>query len=480
MKKLLNVLLVALLLLVGMTPVFALSGSGKITISNAEAGKTYKIYEILSLESYNAEKNAYAYKATDKWNDFVTSETGKKYFKTDDQGYVTWVGNVDAASLAKDAISYAKANNIAEEQSKTTQSTGSLEFTVTDLGYYLVDSTLGALCNLTTTKPNAEIKEKNTPPTIKKEVKEDSTSLYGEENTAQIGDVIDFKTTIYAKKGAENYILTDEMTAGLTLDSTSIVVVSGTKNLTVDTDYKLTTTTNGFKIEFTKTYLDSITANTEIVVTYQAKLNANAVVGNVTDTNYGKGNDNRTILDYGDNHKTEYDQTRTYTFSFDLVKTDEKNIQLENAEFDLLDKNKKKISVVKVTGKSNTYRVALTGEEGVSIVAGHVTIEGLDVDTYFLKETKQPDGYNKLANLVTVNMSNANKPAKTEDIKNEDEVIINIKYIEGGVQVINHNGTELPSTGGFGTFMFVFIGTLTVLACGILLVTKFRMKKLSA
>ena len=42
MKKLLNVLLVAILLLVGMTPVFA--ASGKITIANAEAGKTYKIY----------------------------------------------------------------------------------------------------------------------------------------------------------------------------------------------------------------------------------------------------------------------------------------------------------------------------------------------------------------------------------------------------------------------------------------------------
>ena len=27
---------------------------------------------------------------------------------------------------------------------------------------------------------------------------------------------------------------------------------------------------------------------------------------------YGKGNDNKTILEYGDNHKTEYDETRTY------------------------------------------------------------------------------------------------------------------------------------------------------------------------
>ena len=99
MKKLLNVLLVAILLLVGMTPVFA--ASGKITIANAEAGKTYKIYEILHLESYNEEKNAFAYKATTKWKSFVESETGKKYFNTNEQGYVTWVTNADVATFAK-------------------------------------------------------------------------------------------------------------------------------------------------------------------------------------------------------------------------------------------------------------------------------------------------------------------------------------------------------------------------------------------
>ena len=52
MKKLLNLVLVVALLLVGIVPVFA-AGNGKITIANAENGKTYKIYEILKLESYN-------------------------------------------------------------------------------------------------------------------------------------------------------------------------------------------------------------------------------------------------------------------------------------------------------------------------------------------------------------------------------------------------------------------------------------------
>ena len=43
MKKLLNLVLVVCLLLIGMMPVFA-ENNGKITITNAENGKTYKIY----------------------------------------------------------------------------------------------------------------------------------------------------------------------------------------------------------------------------------------------------------------------------------------------------------------------------------------------------------------------------------------------------------------------------------------------------
>ena len=482
MKKLLNLVLVVALLLVGIVPVFA-AGNGKITITNAENGKTYKIYEILYLESYNTEKGAYAYKATTTWKPFVESETGKKYFVTDAQGYVTWVKDAKEKELAVDAINYAKANanTITADASQTATADGALVFENLELGYYLVDSTMGALCGLTTTNPSAEIKEKNYPPTIEKEVKEDSTGNYGESNTAQIGDVIEFRTTIHAKKGAENYRLIDDMTAGLTLDPTSIVVTVGDTALTVGEDYNLITSPNGFTITFTKSYLDTITEDTTIVVTYKATLNDKAVVGNV-EGEYGKGNDNKTILEYGDSHRTEYDETRTYTFSFDLVKTDSNKIQLEGAEFILLDEDKNQIPVVKVADKDNTYRVALGNETGVNIVAGHVTIEGLDVDTYYLKEVKQPDGYNKLADDVKVIMTANNNPAttKSEEVVKEGVTTITITYVNGGVQVVNTTGAELPSTGGFGTFMFILMGTLTVLACGILLTAKLRMSKISA
>ncbi len=470
MKNLLKSLLVVLLLLITV-PVFA-SNNGKITITNAEEGKTYKIYEILKLESYNIEKNAFSYKSTDTWKPFVESETGKKYFVTDEHGYVTWKESADVQKLAVDAIKYAKDNNIKATATKTASKTGSLEFTGLELGYYLVDSTMGALCGLTTTKPEANIIEKNTPPTIEKQVKEDSTGNYGKNNTAQIGDVIEFKTTIYAKKGAQNYKLIDNMTAGLTLDQTSIIVTVGNTTLTPENHYDLITSPNEFTITFKNSYLDTITEDTTIVVTYKALLNENAVIGNAQGE-YGNGNDNKVILEYGVNHRTNYEETRTFTYSFDIVKTDKENIQLEGAEFILLDENKNKIPVVKVNGE-NTYRVALEGETGVNIVVGHATIIGLDTGNYYLEEVKQPDGYNILADLVLVKIEGNNKPAIT------NQTDTTITYVSGGVQVINYTGTELPSTGGFGTFMFILMGSLTVIACGILLTAKLRMSKISA
>ena len=45
----------------------------------------------------------------------------------------------------------------------------------------------------------------------------------------------------------------------------------------------------------------------------------------------------------------------------------------------------------------------------------------------------------------------------------------------GGVQITNKSGTELPSTGGTGTTIFYVLGSILVVAAGVLLVTKKRM-----
>lgn len=66
---------------------------GKITIDNAIVGQTYKIYQILELESFSGKPSTgtntgnYAYKVATGWDDFIITGEGKNYLEIKD-GYV--------------------------------------------------------------------------------------------------------------------------------------------------------------------------------------------------------------------------------------------------------------------------------------------------------------------------------------------------------------------------------------------------------
>lgn len=478
-KKILSLVLTLLLVLSLAVPALATSeGSltgGSITIKNAVSGQTYKAYQILYIESYNATTGAYAYKANSVWETWLKTQT--TYVSFDAQGYVTWVEGADAAAFAK--LAQVEAAKMSADASATCAAESTVvTFSDLKLGYYLVDTTLGTLCSLDTTNPNVEMTEKNAIPTVDKQVKEDSTSQFGEENTAQIGDTVEFKTTIHAKKGAQNYVLHDEMSSGLTLNADSIQVKVGDNTLISGTDYTLTLnvehkneelveSTCTFEIAFAQTWLDSITADTDIVVSYSAVLNGNAAVSL-------NGNPNKTKLYYGEGSSTEWDETLTYTFMFDIVKTDSNKKLLTGAKFELYDAQTggNKIALVKVS--EGVYRVATTQEqqaEGFTsavIEAGKATVQGLDANTtYYLEETEAPSGYNKLANRVIVAIENANlSTTMTGDTWNNGD---------GGIQITNNSGTQLPATGGIGTTILYVLGSVLVLGAVVVLVTRKRM-----
>lgn len=476
MRKITSLLLALLMVFALATTAFAASGTndnnGKITIENAVKDQTYTIYQILYLESYNTTEGseAYSYKATLAWKNFVEgTEIKDVYLKTDTQGYVTWVEGADVAAFAKLAKAYATQNRIEGQGTKKAES-NTVTFENLNLGYYLLDSTLGTLCSLDTTNPDVIVKEKNEVPTIDKLVKEDSTNTYGETNTAQIGDTVEFKTTIHAKKGAQNYVVHDQMDAGLTLDKTSFKVQVNnvdiaSSNYTVKTDELSDSCT--FEISFTKDYLDTITADTDIVITYSAVLNENAKISE-------ESNNNKTKLSYGENSSTEWDETKTYTFQFDIIKTDSNKKLLSGAKFELYDAQTDGNKIALVKESDGTYRVATTTEkngEGFTsavIEAGKVTVKGLDGNTtYWLEETEAPAGYNKLAGRVEVKIESRNlTTTMTGDTWNDND---------GGVQITNNSGTELPSTGGMGTTIFYIFGSILVLGAAVLLVTKKRM-----
>lgn len=464
MKRVFALLLALTLLWAMGITAFAAEEKGSITIDNATVDVTYTIYRIFDLESYNAESGAYAYKVNDAWKNFA--ETLTDYVAVDAQGYVTWVEGADAAAFAKLALTYAKDNNIGNQGSQKATGT-EVKFENLELGYYLVDSTLGALCSLNTTAPDAVIKDKNSKPDTEKKVEEDSTKEYGEKDDADIGQTVNFKTTISAKKGAENYILHDKMSKGLTFDENSVKVTVGGTELVADRDYELITSpTDGctFEVQFKKDYLDSIEEDTEIVVSYSAVLNKDAVIAD-------EGNPNETWLDYGDDNHTTHSVTKTYTWKVDVFKYTEEDgtkTPLENAKFTLSKNQNGSDPISLISLGENKYRVAMEGETGITEITtdntGAFSIEGLDADTYYLTETQAPAGFNKLAGPVTI------------VIDNEGNTKVNSTTVEK-VEVENKTGTELPSTGGIGTTIFYVIGGALVLGAAVLLITK---KKMSA
>ena len=484
MKKILKKVVVLALVLVQIIPmitVFAISGTyantkGKITINGAHKDKTYDIYQVLQLESFDSGK-AYSYTVNTGWEEFVQSakdSSNVNYLAVNDLGYVAWNGqDSDAriAEFAKKALEYAKNNNIDPTVSKIADDSGKVEFSDLNLGYYLVDSSAGALCHLNTTDSDVVINEKNGVPTIEKYVYENGTK--GKENTASIGDTVQYETVITVKAGAHNYVLHDKMSAGLTLNKNSIVVTAtDSKNNEIPTTglYIVKTQNNEdtFTIEFNDSLVSQL-ADGQIVVTYTALLNEGAVLANDANTN-------DTSLDYGDSHNVVSEQTKTYTYLVGIVKTTNDNTVLNGAGFRLYKKGAEAGTIVKVKLTSsengiNVYRVledqSVEGK-GALIEAGVARIEGLDLSDYYLVEEVVPEGYNKLANNPEFTLNG-----------NNDATIAEEKYVEGGVQVINFTGNELPSTGGMGTVLFLTIGSIMVLGFGVLLVTKFRMSKMA-
>ena len=474
-KKLLGLLLALTLSLTLCLPAFAANGtnnnSGSITINDAEVGHTYSIYQVMVLESYDTDKNAYAYKAHSDWAGWLKTQT--KHVTIDAQGYVTWVQNADAAAFAKAALAHAESNNIAPVK-EVTATSATVRFTNLNLGYYLVDTTLGTLCSLDTTAPSVEMFEKNEPPHINKQVKEDSTDNWDDENTAEIGDTVYYKTTITAKEGAEKFILHDEMSEGLTLNSGSITVAEPTglkKGQDANSgDYHVVTTglTDGctFEVHFHQSYLDTITADTNIVVTYEAVVNENAVV-------YPAENPNETKLQYGnapdpEDQFTPPDITKTYTFKVDVVKTDDKDKVLDGVQFKLYDAKTGGNEIALVKESDGVYRLAKVGETGVEYITtvnGQLEIKGFDANTnYYLEETKAPNGYHKLGERVEIAVKEANLEAS----------VSNDTWQSGGVHVVNNPGKELPSTGGMGTALFYIGGGVLVVGAAALFVLKKR------
>ena len=474
-KKLMAALLAVALLCAMAVPAFADEAPGSITINNAVSGKTYNVYRILDIATHNDGYTGIVYKTNDKWSEFINSTDVKSHYFTavGSDGVVT-VKDGLTADNAKALAASAKAwlgshTGITADAAAIAATSSTVNFTNLELVYYLVvssgwDDDIEVVCSLDTTKPNIEINEKNGKPTIEKKIVENST--LAESNTAGIGDYVQFKITVNVIDGQpSNYVIHDKMSDGLTFVNTTehpVEVKVGTSILDT-TQYSFNgTITDGCAFEL-KINDGILKSNDVVTVTYYGQINSHAVI--YTDNTTVNTNDAK--LTYGTSGKSSWEQTTTKVFGFKVFKhagTDTTHL-LPGAEFRLY----KTVGEATYYAQFNTTGL-LTGwttdatASGVTMTSNGTSplvLNGLDAGTYYLEETKAPDGYNKLTAPITVTISKEGAVSPAEN---------------GIVYVSNNTGTTLPSTGGMGTTLFYVIGGGLMVAAVVLLVTKKRME----
>lgn len=297
---------------------------GTITVTNAKAGETYKVYKILTLESYDDTTGAYSYVRNaqpDPWFDFVGTEKAKEFLEVNNDGYVTFKDSADgkasARKFALTALKYAKDNSIGatQEAQATADRTdnNTVEFTNLDLGYYLVESSVGTACSIDTTHPNARIEDKHDAPTVTKKIIEGGEISKNErKNTVNLGEVVGYETTIYLKPDTQNLVLHDKMDSNLTfidIQHAHVVKKDGTygsaENLVRNTDFTVTTTNDDkctFEIKFLQSFYQKYSSLigsgeiTQIIITYVAQVSENAPINTAML--------NKTHLSYGNNSKS--------------------------------------------------------------------------------------------------------------------------------------------------------------------------------
>lgn len=432
---------------------------GSVEVTNAKQGQTYTLYKL-----FDADMGA---------NDSITYTTtidltGNKWFELNSNGYVVAKAGTEA-DWAKDpeAIAWVKENGT---QVGSPITAGTVKWENLAYGYYFVDTTLGSFVGVDSANKNAQIQEKNEEPKLDKEItgvaNNDTSSLgTGDETTdpgqganekaiAQVGDPVAYKLTVTAKPGAENYVVTDTLSEGLTAPAATGVTVACTDPAITADDYTVAVAGQVITVTFKKAYLDKITKDASIVITYTAVLNDKAKIGE-------EGNPNTAKLTWGhspdDDINFSQDDAKVYTAQVDILKTDNSTPAkpLKDAGFVIKNAQGKYYKldngVVTWVDSIDAADVHTSGADG-KVPA----FTGLKNGTYTLVEKVVPEGYNKLDDTDFT-------------IADKDYTNTNLKQSK---TVQNQAGQELPSTGGIGTTMFYLVGGALILGAGVVLAAR--------
>lgn len=490
------------------------ASSIKVTINST--GSDYSGYQLLKADV--GSDDAVTYTLNSKYKDIVLKAASDASGKTvsDFAGLKDFIKDHtksdnstagEDATLRKFADAVYKGISSAKLEADQTFKSGENTLSTDNAGYYLLaDATQDNVSNphnysatLLTGLVNKDVtlNVKSTTPVVHKKVMNSEGTKYEDATDYNIGDTVPFMITGTVSSQIKSYdkytyYFTDTLPKGLTLDENSIVVqaenvtsgyAQGIKatdatKLTKDTDYTVTTTKNDdgtttFKVELTdlkKLVTDGkVKTSDTIVVTYNAKLNENAVVGQA-------GNINSVQLTYSNNPYHDGTGTTTernakvYTYELIVNKTGNGGNALTGAGFTLQKKD------------GDTYKTIATIDpdhttDNSKIVAKIVNgskfeFSGLDQGEYKIVESTVPKGYKKADDIeftISATFENQNSADAALKTLSVDNTALSVNKTDSGVieTTVNNKSDSafvLPSTGGMGRYIFLGLGALVVIA----------------
>ena len=493
--------------------------TGTIRVTGAEAGVSVTAYRLMDV-NYDFDNANQPVDPVYEWVDALAGWVRENYSAYIGTGTDNSVQEAFSTAEADDIAAFydalaaqIRSNSITLDSVTAKADGGAVDITDLVMGNYLVLVENGmkvyspSAVNLVPVwNDEKDAWEMSTPAVVNLKSEEVSITKTAEtaddsDITASIGDRVNYTVTAdvpgYPAATLDDnktFNIYDTLQAGLTLDADSIRVtgyVGGTEGEEINlTDgnagnpyYTLTTIDaadlDGADVSFSLVFnydnlknADDVKFDT-IQVAYSAAVNKDALVFN---SNADGGNlGNTAKLSYSNNpyattasYKDVIDDAKVYTYGIKITKvdSDDDSQLLPGAEFtvSLSEDGSNPISFVK-TG-DGAYRKAEsgteTGDTTVTVgaegsgVQGMLTLSGLDADTYYLTETKAPDGYNKLGSPIEIIIADTEPNGIVND--GTDSADGADGYVEKKVE--NSDGFQLPTTGGIGTILFTAGGIL--------------------
>lgn len=529
-KKLLGVLLAAVMVLAMSLPTFADDEQTySITINNASSGHTYEAYQV-----FKGDLNANGTTLSNvEWGtgvdgaallsalqseeaDAVFTDTETQENPFDDCSTAADVAKVlekygtDSTEMKAfaDIVGKHLTGTTSGQLSSSTSDEKTYTYTISGLtaGYYLVKDKDGSqdnqddaytdfilkLVKNTTAEPKADVatSEKKVDDVNDSNHKQDEES-WQDSADYDIGDQVPYQLTAKLPDNVSDYTtyslkFVDTISKGLTYDEGSAAVYVGDNKVEeldpVITEYQGTEEKYKGGMVLTWNFADiksaPYSAGNEATVTikYTATLNENAVVG-------AAGNPNKMHIEFSNNPngegtgKTPDDTNIVFTYKVIVNKVDEKEQPLEGAGFQLEKFIADKSGKDTYEGLQGTWTVidTIPAAEGLTTF----TFSGLDDGTYRLTETETPDGYNTIDPIiftVTAEHDITSDDPRLNSLTGTGNITFTPNKTDGSLSttVVNKSGAELPETGGMGTRIFYILGAVLVLGAGALLIVRKR------